>query len=99
MKYECLIVPSSDYDRMVCIAKIFDGNEVVKNFESSIWISEEEFNDNRTNGTLLKLAEDICILYRDVENRDEDILNNEIHSDSEVDIEKDHSFDDTLKIY
>lgn len=62
-KYENLIGPCDDYDKMVCLMKIFDGKEIVKNLESSMWIEIEDFNNNKEKNTLNNLINEINNIY------------------------------------
>ena len=57
---ECLIGPCDDYDKMICMAKLFEGDLRVKYLESPSWIEEDDFHNNRKRGTLVNLIDEIC---------------------------------------
>ena len=57
---ECLIGPCDDYDKMICMAKLFDGDIAVNYLESPSWIEEDDFHHNRKRGTLRNLIDEIC---------------------------------------
>ena len=57
---ECLIRPSdNDYDRMVCLIRLFVKNEPIDFIESTNWIEEKDFNQHKINETLYKLIKEI----------------------------------------
>lgn len=92
---ECLIGPCDDYSQMICMAKIFDGGEVVKNVESSSWIEEEDFYLSRNNGTLRQLIDEIS-KTDGKDDGDPGILDDN-HMSEKWNMEQDDEYSDIIK--
>jgi hypothetical protein len=56
---ECLIRPCEGYELMICMAKIFENDKPVTFAESPFWVEEKVFYQNRNNGTLRQLINEI----------------------------------------
>lgn len=61
---ECLIGPCDGYDKMICLAKMYDGDIPVNYIESLSWVEESDFYQHRKNGTIGTLINEISKIER-----------------------------------
>jgi len=90
-KKEILIGPCEEYDKMVCVMKLFNDKEIIKNIESSLWIEIEDFHANKNS--LDKLINEINEI-NDINNNS--IENNNIENNSNIDDEISYSSEDSI---
>ena len=69
---EYLIGPCEGYDKMICMAKLFDESDPVDFIDSPSWIEEEEFRLNKRKGTLKDLIQEMCEIDREDQDGQED---------------------------